>query len=505
MMSPRAADHSILTGSYAEGHPVLSSPPPATFNTCANPITSTPVAPQKHRNLSATVLSTTVQYPSTTGLPSNPMVITSMNHNQSVTNQIALQNLPISHPSSIIPLLHPSSSIQQVPSLHPSLMQQVQDSAGNTQVKSNSALSQHKAPSSASPHPHPAFQYPGGIHISTEKAISLADITSLAKEMPLGKTDGYNLASQPELQMGPLENIGSENKMVKRKTHSLDANGECMDCQTSVPSGEYSTTCETQKKVESDAAKPSLVPHTPSLSPASHCQSPLLFDSCESSNETPSTLHYSLAAKLAKKMNKPQLMPRGSRAANAEGKAATAEDQKTKVVNSAACEVIVIDDDVTPPISPVKLLSPRPLEVSENRETCNKSLHFANPNREQQCSPTKTSNSVLRPIETTPLNRPKRRVNTRLAARKSETMRQQICASRKAIAVVKSASEDSDDVDFKPEKSKTPTKLPTASAQVITCVVSLIPNHVLVQVCIHELDNVCILHLHPTVSFFFCL
>ena len=460
MLSPKAADHSILTGSYAEGHPVLSSPP-ATFNTRANPITSTPVVPQKHRNLSATVLSTTLQYPSTNGLPSNPMVTTSMNHNQSASNQITLQNLPISHPSSNIPLLHPSSIIHS--------MQQVQDSIGNTQVKSNSALSQHKAPMSgsiASPHPHPAFQYPGGIHISTEKAISLADITSLAKEMPLGKTDGTNLASQPELQVRPLENI---DKVEKRKTHSPDADGECMDCQTSVPSGEY---CGAQKKVDSDAAKLSLVPHTPSLSPASHCQSPLLFDSCESSNETPSTLSYSLAAKLAKKMSKPQLIPCDSRAANAEGKAATAEDKKTKVVNNAACEVIVIDDDVTPPISPEKLPSPRPLETSENRETCNKSLHFANPNREQQCencSPTKTSNSVLRPIETTPLNRPKRRANTRLAARKSETMRQQFCTSRKAIARVKSASEDSDDVDFKPEKSKTPTKPPTATAQVHVC------------------------------------
>ena len=461
MMSPRVTDHSILTGSCAEGHPVLSSPP-ATFNSCANPITSTPVAPQKRRNLSATVLSTTVQYPSTKGLPSNPIVITSMNHNQSASNQITLQNLPVSHPSSSIPLL-PSSSIQQVPSLHPS------DSTGNTQVKSNSALNQHKvlpSGSIASPHPHPAFQYPGGIHISTEKAISLADITSLAKEMPLGKTDG---TSQPELEVQALENIDSEDKVEKRKTHSPDANVECMDCQTNVPSGEY---CGAQKKVDSDVAKPSLVPHTPSLSPASHCQSPLLFDSCESSNETPSTLHYSLAAKLAKKMSKPQLMPRESRAANAEGKAATPEDQKIKVVNSAACEVIVIDDDVTPPISPLKLPSPRPLETSENRETCNKSLHFANPNREQQrekCSPTKTSNSVLRPIETTPLNRPKRRANTRLAARKSETMRQQFCTSRKAIARVKSASEDSDDVDFKPEKPKTPTKPPTATAQVHVC------------------------------------
>ena len=326
-------------------------------------------------------------------------------------------------------------------------------------MKSNSVLNQLQA---ASPHPHPVFQYPGGIHISTEKAISLADITYLANEMPLGKTDGTNFASQSELQVQPLENVDSENKVEKRKIHSSDANNECMDCQTSASSGEYSTTCETQKKVDSDAAKPSPVPHT-------SCQSPLLFDSCESTTETPSTLHYSLAAKLAKRMNKPQLMPRESTAANAEEKAATVEDWETKVVNSAACEVIVIDDDLTPPISPVKLPSPHPLEVSENRETCNKSLYLADPKREQQCekcSPTKTSNSVLRPVETTPLNRPKRRANTRLAARKSENVRQQFCASKKAISGVKSASEDSDEVDFKPEKFKTPTKLPTASAQV---------------------------------------
>ena len=465
MMSPGAADHSVLTGSHAEGHPVLSSPP-ARFNTCANPVTSTPVAPQKQRNLPAAILSSTVQHPSTNGLPSNSTAITSVNHNQSVTNQITLQNLPISHSSSSIPLFHPSSTNQQVLSRHPLHMQQVQDSTGNTPVKSKSVLNQLQA---ASPHPHPVFQYPGGIHISTEKAISLADITYLANEMPLGKTDGTNLASQSELQVRPLENVDSENKVEKRKIHSSDANSECMDCQTSASSGEYSITCETQKKVDSDAAKPSPVPHTSCRSPASHCQSPLLFDSCESTSETPSTLHYSLAAKLAKRMNKPQLMPRESTAANAEEKAATVEDRETKVVNSAACEVIVIDDDLTPPISPVKLPSPHPLEVSENRETCNKSLHLADPKREQQCeksSPTKTSNSVLRPVETTPLNRPKRRANTRLAARKSENVRQQFCASRKAIAGVKSASEDSDEVDFKPEKFKTPTKLPTASAQV---------------------------------------
>ena len=467
MMSPRAADHSILTGSYAEGHPVLSSPP-ARFNTCANPITSTPVAPQKQRNFPAAILSSTVQHPSTNGLPSNPTctAITSVNHNQSVTNQITLQNLPISHSSSIIPLFHFSSSNQQIPSRHPLHMQQVQDSTGNTPVKSNSVLNQLQA---ASPHPHPVFQYPGGIHISTEKTISLADITSLANEMPLGKTNGTNLASQSELQVRPLENVDSENKVEKRKTHSSDANSECMDCQTSVSSGEHSTTCENQKKVDSDATKPSPLLHTSCRSPASHCQSPLLFDSCESTTETPSTLHYSLAAKLAKRMNKPQLMPRESTAANVEEKTATVEDRETKVVNRTACEVIVIDDDLTPPISPVKMPSPHPLEVSENRETCNKSLHSANPNREQQCekcSPTKTSNSVLRPVETTPLNRPKRRANTRLAARKSENVRQQFCASRKAIAGVKSASEDSDEVDFKHEKFKTPTKLPTASAQV---------------------------------------
>lgn len=462
MMSPRVADHSVLTGSYAEGHPVLSSPP-ARFNTCANPVTSTPVAPQKQRNLPAAILSSTVQHPSTNGLPSNPTAITSMNHNQSVTNQITLQNLTLSHSSSIIPLFHPSSSNQQVLSRHPLHMQQVQDSTGNTPVKSKSVLNQLQA---ASPHPHPVFQYPGGIHISTEKAISLADITYLANEMPLGKTDGTN---QSELQVRPLENVDSENKVEKRKIHFSDGNSECMDCQTSVSSGEHSTTCETQKKVNSDAAKPSPVSHTSCRSPTSHCQSPLLFDSCESTSETPSTLHYSLAAKLAKRMNKPQLMPCESTAANVEEKTATVEDRETKVVNSAACEVIVIDDDLTPPISPVKLPSPHPLEVSENRETCNKSLHLADPKREQQCekcSPTKTSNSVLRPVETTPLNRPKRRANTRLAARKSENVRQQFCASRKAISGVKSASEDSDEVDFKPEKFKTPTKLPTASAQV---------------------------------------
>ena len=317
--------------------------------------------------------------------------------------------------------------------------------------------------------------------------------------MPLGKTASqslFNLSSHSGLP-GVSKGKEVEEVNISRKLLDSDTNYDKMDRQVSAQSDNHNNSHEGQKNVDSIVAKP-LVPHTPSLSPPSNGpQSPLLFDSCENSAETPSRIHASLAAKLAEKMNKPQLVPRLNIGADSETSLtpqplhpiSTTEDKshsETGKSNTdpkdkkARCEagrtitgdnVIIVDDDLTPPISPVKPPSPHSREVSEYGETCN--LH--------QCEKTRTPTLVLKPVENTPLGQPKRRANTRLAARKSKSgIRQPVLEERVStfISRVKSTeftSEDSDEADFKPEKSKTPKKTaPQQPPAVQVCYVFLL-------------------------------
>lgn len=450
-----------------------------------------------------------MQHPITTGsLISNPTFVTSSS-SLVLTNQSSLHILPTSQSANATHLFHPNNSTQQVPSLPQPVAQQAHETAAFPQVWPNPVRSQHQAPNCAvgasgapTPHLYPIFQYPGGVHISTPrtaKAINLADIATLSRGMPLGKTASqslFNLSSHSGLP-GVSKGKEVEEVNISRKLLDSDTNYDKMDRQVSAQSDNHNNSHEGQKNVDSIVAKP-LVPHTPSLSPPSNGpQSPLLFDSCENSAETPSRIHASLAAKLAEKMNKPQLVPRLNIGADSETSLtpqplhpiSTTEDKshsETGKSNTdpkdkkARCEagrtitgdnVIIVDDDLTPPISPVKPPSPHSREVSEYGETCN--LH--------QCEKTRTPTLVLKPVENTPLGQPKRRANTRLAARKSKSgIRQPVLEERVStfISRVKSTeftSEDSDEADFKPEKSKTPKKTaPQQPPAVQVCYVFLL-------------------------------
>lgn len=449
-----------------------------------------------------------MQHPITTGsLISNPTFVASSS-SLVLTNQSSLHILPTSQSANATYLFHPNNSTQQVPSLPQPVAQQAHKTAAFPQVWPNPVRSQHQAPNCAvgasgapTPHLYPIFQYPGGVHISTPrtaKVINLADIATLSRGMPLGKTAGQsviNFASHSGLP-GVSKEEEVEEVNISRKLLDSDANYDKIDRHVSAQLDNHNNSHEGQKKVDSIVAKP-LVPHTPSLSPPRNgTQSPLLFDSCENSAETPSRIHASLAAKLAEKMNKPQLVPRLNIGADSEtsltpqplhpisttedrshgetGKSNT--DLKDKKVR---CETgrtitgdnaIIIDDDLTPPISPLKPPSPHSREVSEYGETCNLHQHFGRTNIELECEKSaqiRTPILVLKPVENTPLGQPKRRANTRLAARKSKSglrqpvLEERVSAPKKVISRMKGTeftSEDSDEADFKPEKSKTPKK-----------------------------------------------
>lgn len=439
-----------------------------------------------------------MQHPITTGsLISNPTFVASSS-SLVLTNQSSLHILPTSQSANATHLFYPNNSTQQVPSLPQPVAQQAHETAAFPQVWPNPVRSQHQAPNCAvgasgapTPHLYPIFQYPGGVHISTPctaKAINLADIATLSRGMPLGKTAGQsviNFASHSGLPEVSKEKEVEEVN-ISRKLLDSDTNYDKMDRQVSAQWDNHNNSHEGQKKVDAIVAKP-LFPHTPSLSPPSNgTQSPLLFDSCENSAETPSRIHASLAAKLAEKMNKPQLVPRLNVGADldtsltpqplhpiptTEGKShgETGKSNTDLKDKKARCEtgrtitgdnVIVIDDDLTPPISPVKPPSPHSREVSEYGETCN--LHQC-----EKTTQTRTPALVLKPVENTPLGQPKRRANTRLAVRKSKSglrqpvLKERVSTPKKVISRVKSTeftSEDSDEADFKPEKSKTPKK-----------------------------------------------
>ena len=427
-----------------------------------------------------------MQYPTrTNGLASNP----TLNHSSAVINQTSLQNLCIGQSVNVNPLF-----TQQVPPLHP---QRAHEAAALTQVYPNPVRNQNQAPNpavggSGTAHPH-LFQYPGGVHISTphtSKAITLADIATLSREMPLGKTGGQSVINVARLP-GVFKEM--DELTISRKLLGSETNCDTMDWQVRAQSDNQSTSHEGLKKADSVVAKP-LVPHTPSLSPASHStQSPLLFDSCESSTETPSRIHSSLAAKLAEKMNKPQLVPRLNITAetsltpqplhpisttedssHAETRRTNTEDKKSRHEAGSTTtgdDVIIIDEDLTPPISPAKPQSPHPWEETSKQHELQ---HDRN-------APAKTPPAlVLNPVENTPLGQPKRRANTRLAARKSKSsmrhpvIEERVPTPRKVTSRVNFTSEDSDEADFKPGKSKTPSRPAAPPSVVQVCWVTLI-------------------------------
>lgn len=437
--------------------------------------TSTPVAPGKsRRNLPVSILPVVTS----PGLPflAHGRQIALQSH---ATDQQCL-NFPV-QPHQGIPISQTSVSIPTISSINQTFG-----------AFANAALSRKPLNSSLTlPVLQSSFQYPGGFQPPNPvgvSSISLSDITNLANQLLLKKEDPQTNAQSSKTEPSPMQNnvAGGSNQADDSETVDKEMKLHNVLPHTGVDVHEEEM-CK-DKKAEGVLSP---VSYTPSLP---HCsESPLLFDSCESTSATPHTNVHSLASKLAEKLaHKPKalVLPRQPFSTHL-CKTNTHSERNTSIfeckqcpdrkpscrkeldvsiqdgvflhdhnycssVNSAGGKASKIeathefqtkDDDETPPLSP-----PDKMEV-ETDNTIHHEQHSDVKCKGKQPQQTQETSTESK-IDGRSLGLPKR--NVRVAKRRS-TNAEVRCSVNPGRSVLPITVEEDKETDFKTARSKIPS------------------------------------------------
>ena len=369
------------------------------------PITSTPITCGRARHLPRTILP--IGLPSKQGAPAHSYVIPGMQLTVQQTSAIGQ---------------HKASFLATAATISPQSLDR--SNQGPSASLAMASVSKPSLNLVSSTHSHPSFVYPGGVHLANPQPSNsnlLSDITNLDKLTSIKKAEPDN-----SMQVdNPVEE--TSHLPLESNTPGVDIPPEKQKAQNG---------CLDTEVVKS---KPSTFPLSPSHSPC--IQSPLLFDSCDSSSETPGQNQPSLASKLALRFqcyvnqqastsdihsSKDQTIPDGG------------EPKSVSLCIGGGGKLKLPDDDVTPPISPQKQID----------------INHHNPAFSDDKTPKQEKATIPLQVltETTPV--PKR--NVRQARRRGLAHGGLESTSSAAMPI---EDDDDDESDFKVKTSKTPYKV----------------------------------------------